>query len=255
MSTHRGSTAIVLILLLPVWPALVAPAGAASVMGQVATGQVRVDGLSVPDGTTLISPSTVATGAEPALVYLENGQVLAMGPATSAYLETVQGTRVQATVSSGSLLVKKPTGRIMTVASNSVVLFDQEGAQQIGEGKRVVPEEEEMVELCRLVEWTPQKAELCHDEPDLYECDWELIEVPPSEVEAHLAEGDVYPGKENNDLGLDEDCDEEGAVGWLAGVRNREKIIASVLGALTVAFWIDESGQTPEDRGATRVIP
>ncbi len=255
MSTHRGSVAIALILLLPVWPALVAPASGASVLGQVATGQVSVDGLSVPDGTTLMSPSTVATGGKPALVYLENGQVLAMGPATRAYLETVQGSRVQATVSSGSLLVKRPTGRIMTVASNSVVVFDQEGAQQIGEGKRVVPEEEEMVGLCRLEEWTPQKAELCHDEPDLYECEWELIEVLPSEVEAHLAEGDVYPGKENNDLGLDEDCEEEDAAGWLAAVSNRDTIIASVLGALTVAFWIDESEETPEERGATRVIP
>jgi hypothetical protein len=246
---------MVLIMLLPIWPALVAPASAASVMGQVATGQVRVDGLSVPDGTTLLSPSTVVTGSEPALVYLENGQVLAMGPASTAYLETVQGSRVQATVHSGSLLVKRPTGRIMTVASNSVVLFDQEGAQQIGEGKRVAPEEEEMVELCRLVDWTPQKAELCHQDPDLYQCDWELIEVPPAEVEAHLAEGDVYPGRENNDLGLDEDCDEEEPVGWLAGVSNREKIIASVLGALTVAFWIDESDESPEERGASRVIP
>ena len=235
-------------VVLAVWPVLVAPASGETVIGQVATGRVRVDGLEVPDGTTLLSPSLVATGSEPALVYLDNGQVMAMGPGTSAYLETVQGDRIRATVRAGSLLVKRPTGRIMKVASSNIVLFDQEGAQQIGEGKRVGELEEEMVELCRLVDWTPQKAVLCHEDPSLYECDWELIEVPASDVEAHLAEGDVYPGVENNDLGLDEDCQEEKLAGWLAGARTRDKIIASVLGAVTVAFWIEEED---EERAAS----
>ncbi len=249
MAKQRGTSAIGLTLLLATLSMVVVPAHGATVMGQVATGSIRVDGLEVPDGTTLLSPSLVAAGREPALVYLNNGQVLAMEPWTSAYLETVQGDRVQATVRSGSLLVKKPTGRIMTVASNNIVLFDQQGAQQIGEGRKV-EEGEELVELCRLVEWTAQKAELCHEDPDLYECVWELIEVPPSEVDVHLAQGDVYPGVENNDLGLDEDCKEEGPAGWLAGVSTKEKIIASVLGAVTVGFWIEEE----DEQRATSVI-
>lgn len=231
------------------------PAGAATVLGQVATGDLTIDGAAAPAGTTLLSPTLVATGARAGLVYLDNGQVLALGPGTRTYLEEAPEGEVRASVQSGSLLVRQSSGTLMTVAQNDVVQLDQEGAE-IGEGKKVGGAEE-MVELCRLVDWTAQLASLCSEDPSLYECDWELIEVAPGEVEAHLAEGDVYPGNDNNEYGLDEDCNDEAAAaaaapGWLANVSNSELIVASVLGAVTIGYWID---QDDEDRAASLVQP
>ncbi len=66
------------------------------------------------------------------------------------------------------------------------------------------------------------------------------------------SESGVFPGTDNNDLGLDEDCNEELVAGLWAGVKTREKVIAGLLGATTIIFFIDEEA---EERAASAIQP
>ncbi len=104
--------------------------------------------------------------------------------------------------------------------------------------------------MCHLIDWAPQLARLCNEDPQLYDCRWELIQVPESAVEAHLDLGDVIAG--DNDLGLDEDCKERGAAFWAS---TKEVTAAAVLGALTAAYWIDQEREDPTSAPASPILP
>ncbi len=111
-----------------------------------------------------------------------------------------------------------PESAVVRLASNEAYVLEDE---TIGEGAEV-----EMVAMCT---------------PDEDQDDWVLIQVPATEVEAHLAAGDVRAGREFNDLGLDEDCDEEpAAVLFTTG----DKIVAGLSG-LAVLGLIDEDEASP----------
>lgn len=139
-------------------PALIlpGPALAAEVLGQVASSGLRVEGVSAPSGTTLISPILLATDAEPGLVYLSNGRTLAIGPHTEVSLASVSGPqpglvdtvdrldeldqvqpidRVKVAVHRGLVAYRGDDGEIVSVGRADAVYLDQE--QVIGEGRRI----------------------------------------------------------------------------------------------------------------------
>ncbi len=208
---------------------------AAVPVGQIASAGGRIDGIPVPAGTTLLSPAHVAAGEAPAIVHLRNGQTLAMEPGASALVRD-SGGGVAVEVQSGRLAVRGGSGEVMALASNSLLMLDDEG--EIQEGTRV----DELVKLCQLEDSTPEKFQRCTvDDPKAEDCDWNLLEVPPAEVEGHLGVDCVYAGRENNDLGLDMDCKREiiAAVPGLGGAANWGIVAGAFVGLPIILEELD----------------
>lgn len=110
------------------------PASAATVIGQTSLNDSKVDGALVPAGTTVLSPSTVETGAYPATVHLATGHTLNLGPNSSARLEAASEGRISLAAESGDIEVGSETGEVFKLAANTVVTVAQE--EVIGEGRR-----------------------------------------------------------------------------------------------------------------------
>ena len=223
---HYSTSILIMVAALMVVPVPAAPAGPVTALGQIATAGARLDGVAVPSGTTLLSPSLVETGATPAILHLRNGQVLALAAESAARLEGLASGAVRVVVKAGRISMVEPSGGAMTLAENSIVALSAEGPQVEATGA-----EEEEVRLCELVESTPAKFQLCTiDDPDAEECDWELLKVPENEVPNYLGISTVYAGTDKNDLGLDKDC-EERPVGMIWPVK-AGIVAGSVLGAV-----------------------
>lgn len=110
-------------------------ASAAEILGQVASSGMRVEGLSAPSGATLMSPSLLATGDDPGIVYLSNGRTLAIGPRTEVSLAAKSAAEVEVAVHVGEVAFRGADGAVRTVGSAGAFVLDQE--EVIGEGRRV----------------------------------------------------------------------------------------------------------------------
>lgn len=197
--------AVAMAILVPLQPALAAVA-----VGQTASADARVDGIPVPSGTTLISPAVVETGDSGAVIHLSNGEVVSIGPQTTALVTSVdQGIRLA--VQQGNVAYTDNAGAIATLSSTETMLVSQEG--QIREGERIATEEGEE-RLCELQDWTADLWQACRfDDPDDRDddddddgCDWDLLEVPLSQVPQYLELTSVLACKDRNDLDLDCNC-------------------------------------------------
>lgn len=209
--------------------AMGAPAASATVIGQVATGSVQVDGIAAPPGTTVLSENVLATGQDSALLYLDSGQTALLKPKTKARFEVTESGELMASVGEGELLVSQPGGEFVRVASNSLASFNQEG---LGEGEKV----EGTVTMCECVK---------EDEDGTCD-DWDAIEVAASEVDAKLAEGLVVAG--DNDLDLDGNCEEEAFVPfWTTG----KKVLVGVLIAGGAIVLLDDDDDADTDTDAS----
>lgn len=178
-----------------------APLMAAVPVGQVVGDGATLDGVAVPSGTTLLSPSVVETADEPVILHLSNGQALTMGPESSAVLESSFDGEIRLTVDQGEVALREPSGAVTTLAANSQVVLDSQG--QIGEGARVPGSE---VKLCRLHPDSERTFEECTASPAAADCDWQLLEVPADQAGDYLGQAAVEAGLAYNDLGLDENC-------------------------------------------------
>lgn len=224
MSHNRSR--VVLLTLLSLALTLVGPlarqAEAVVAVGQTATPGMRVDGVAVPTGTTLLSPSLVEAGDRGAVIHLSNGQVVALSEGASAVVEGAGNGSIQVEMQSGKMAYADMSGTVTTVASNSRVVLDPAG--QVGEGERITaasPPPGQDERLCQLVQSTPSKFALCTD-PDTKKeegCDWEYLEVPPEEVSQYLEVDSVLACKDRNDLGLSCDCESDtgGVMWWVIG--------------------------------------
>ncbi len=203
------------------WPA------AAGQLGQTVSGDLRIDGVSVPSGTTLLSPTLVHSGAATGLLRLDDDSLLGLDAGSTAYLESTPAGGVQVAVRSGTVSVASAEGESFQLAANSRLVLDPQG--QVLEGEAI-----EMVELCTFDQETD---------------DWELIAVPEPEVADRLAAGDVYPGEE----GLDEECnDEDPVVFWTTA----KKVGVGIGAAALLGFGIDElNDDDPTTRPASPVTP
>ena len=93
------------------------------VLGHVTSIGVRVDGLSVPSGTTLLSKTTlVSTSEHPASVHLGSGQTIQLHKDSSAYVERLGSGQLSVAVQTGALTYVSAAG-ISTALPKSTLLF------------------------------------------------------------------------------------------------------------------------------------
>lgn len=193
------------------------PGAAASAIGQTATAGAKVDGVEVPSGTTLLSPSRVETGTSPAVVHLSNGRVLAFSEKTDAMVERVGGD-VRLDVRSGNVAYTDGSGEVAFLSASNSLVLDQEG--QIHEGARVSESAsaEGSERLCELQDWTAELWEACTG-PNRKEadCAWELLEVAASLAPTYVGKTAYLACKDRNPLDLTCDCRPPAVVWWKVG--------------------------------------
>lgn len=250
-ATIRRATPLALTL--AVLALVAAPVLAATTVGQVVGDGATLDGVAVPSGTTLLSPSAVQTAEEPVILHLRNGQALTVDPETSTELESVDNGEIRLTVDRGAVALREPSGAVMTLAANSQVVLDAQG--QIGEGARVT---DSTAKLCQLSPDSETTFAECSASPEAAAgCDWQLIEAPANQVDAYLGESAVWAGVENNDLGLDENCEPERAAGAPpadGGLSTRAKAGIGLGIAAATYFAVDEIDDDDE-RPASPIQP
>lgn len=238
MSTSKGflqnlivPVALTMAILVPVQPVL-----AAVTVGQTASADARVDGIVVPSGTTLISPAMVEAGDNGAVIHLSNGEVIAMAPQSAAVVAQVDDG-IQLAVQRGNVAYTDNSGAAETMSRTETVLVAQQG--QIQQGARIGADEEEE-DLCELQDWTAALWKTCRfDDPKDNDCDWELLEVPMSEVPQYLDKTALLACKDRNDLDLDCDCKKlVGGFAWWIPV-------AAVAGGAVLYTIIDEDDDEP----------
>ena len=170
---------------------------AATVLGQISSDNVLVDGVRVPSGTTLLTDSLLKTRTTPAVVHLDNGGLLRVESNSSAHFAGSTAGDVGVDVRSGTISFRDAGGEAFAIAESSLVVFDPDG--QVREGARV----DDRVRLCALQD--PWNETQCKANPQDSICNWTLVIVAPTDVQTHLDQGAVYAGA--NNLGLDDDCE------------------------------------------------
>jgi len=233
MSTSReflqrliAPIAVVMAIVTPVQPIL-----ATVTVGQTASADARVDGIRVPSGTTLISPAVVETGDKAAVLHLSNGEVVAVAPNSTAVLAS-EDSGIRLAVERGNVAYTNNAGALETLSTTETILVAQQG--QIQPGERISPEENDEEEaeerLCELQDWTADLWRDCRfddpddeaqdrkdpegDDRDDDECDWELLEVPMSQVPQYLEKTAVLACKDRNDLDFDCNCKAVPIIVW-----------------------------------------
>jgi hypothetical protein len=101
-----------------------------TVLGSLVTGGATVDGVSVPAGTSLLSPARIETGVQAAVLHLRNGRVLAADPATVARLEIKNGM-YQVWVDRGAVRYVDRSGREAKLDSTRPLAFDARGEESL----------------------------------------------------------------------------------------------------------------------------
>jgi len=117
----------------------VAPARAVLVLGQLASNGATLDGITVPSGTTILDPSTIATGDDPAVIHLINGSVLAMAPHSKASFSGESGGKTTLAVETGEVILRDQAGEPVILKADTSVVIQEEGVQEGESG----PEEDE----------------------------------------------------------------------------------------------------------------
>lgn len=210
------------------------PAFAEAVLGQVASGEVEIDGVAVLSGTSLLSESVVRTSAGPAVFHLENGGLLQMQSHTTARMGEAAPGELEVAVELGAILGREASGALFKIAQNDSVVLDREGRVSSGadvNGTKVL--------LCKLEE--PRDMARCHRDPGADDCVWSLVEVDESEVEGYLELGAVHALE--NDLGLDATCNAEDNEG-LFPLSTGQIVGVSLAGAAAVYLVIDDDDET-----------
>ncbi|HVS02855.1 MAG TPA: hypothetical protein VMT16_08805 [Thermoanaerobaculia bacterium] len=245
-------------LIVAVVVAFLVPAAAVAAVevgvGQVGARGAEINGDAVPAGTTLVSPSLVRTSGEAALVHFDNGTAVVVAPSSRAYIERAGGDLVRVAVLEGSVAYRDHRGEVVALLADETAVLGPERRlqdQEIGEGTPVAAEAAEalehdddgdgLIELCHLDLEAPTAAQIraCHEDPS--GCDWDFLEVTPAAVPTHFAHGDVYAG--DNDLGLDDDCEEE-PVGLLLP-HKLALGLAAAAGAFGIFEIIEDPGEEP----------
>ncbi len=209
-SLTKSSVLMVVLTLAVATTAWTAPAG---YLGQTVSSDLRIDGVSVPSGTSVLSPTLIGSGDSDGLLRLDDNSILGLEPGSAAYLESTPSGGVQVAVRSGTVSVESADGESFKLAANSRITLDPQG--QVLEGETI-----ELVPLCTY-----------NDETE----EWELIEVPEPEVASRLAAGDLVPG--DNDKGLDEECNEDDPIIFWTTAK---KVGVGIGGAAILGFGIDE---------------
>lgn len=201
-----ASVAALLAIVLPVQPVL-----AAIPVGQTASADAKVDGIRVPSGTTLLSPTLVATGDAPAVLHIGTGEVVTMAPRSSAVLASID-EGVQLAVQSGRVAYTSDSGEVEYLSQTETLLASAQG--EVQEGPRVGNNEEEE-DLCQLRNWTGNHWQSCRfDDPDDNDCVWDHIEVPIEDVPRYLEKTALLACEDRNPLDLECDCGDAAAVLW-----------------------------------------
>jgi hypothetical protein len=94
-------------------------------IGQVVASGVRMDGVVVPSGTALFSPTMLKTAAQPGIVRLTTGDILQLGANSSAAFQKSGKGEITVAVNSGTLSFRVEGGRPTTVASPASYSFPQ----------------------------------------------------------------------------------------------------------------------------------
>lgn len=116
-------------------------AGPVPVLGQVISNTVQMDGMSVPSGTTVLNKTVLKTTKDPAFIHLGKGQVIQLNKNSSAYFEKTPSQAVQVSVRSGTLSYRSASGKVVTAAPESVIVFQAQAlpvADRQLEGLRTV---------------------------------------------------------------------------------------------------------------------
>ena len=218
---------------------------AGDAVGQITSIGVRLDGVKVPSGTTMMSPALVTTGDQPAVVHLSNGQVVNLGPETTAHVTAMENGLLDLSIDEGSAAYLSRGGELITLSSLGTAIFSAGAAggraQEIGEG------EENEIHMCELEDSNPQKFAKCSvaaaqgGNPSDGECDWEELKVSYDEVgnyygvNAILAVGQEWEGNTGNDIGLDKDCGTIPLAAWFVSTG----VAGGVLGGSVLYDAID----------------
>ena len=93
------------------------------VMGQIASSGAKLDGVSVPAGTSLVSPSLVETGDKPATLHFY-GLSASISSEGSVLFDTTEAGLTRITVKSGKLTLSGEDGKSATLAAGQTVEFE-----------------------------------------------------------------------------------------------------------------------------------
>jgi len=94
-------------------------------IGQVVASGVLMDGVVVPSGTTLFSPSLLKTDSRPAVVRLATGEVVQLGANSVARFESGKNGEIAVAVNSGTVSFRVPGGAATSVISPASLSFPQ----------------------------------------------------------------------------------------------------------------------------------
>ena len=101
--------------------------GPLPVLGQVISPEMRMDGLSVPSGTTLLDATLLETGSYPAVIHLDSA-LLELAKDSSAYFERLPSGDVRVSVETGSLSFRE-AGEVLTVFADAELTIPQQTGQ------------------------------------------------------------------------------------------------------------------------------
>ena len=92
-------------------------------LGQTVSAGVLVDGSPVPSGTTLLSPSVLATRSDPGRIFLAEGHVLKLAPETRAYLAATPWGELELAVEDGAVAVHSGNSEPVTAVASQRLVF------------------------------------------------------------------------------------------------------------------------------------
>ena len=134
----RSKSLLAITLLLALGSSVAGQATEVDPVGQTMSGNLIIDGVAVPAGTTLLDPSVVVARKGEGYLRLEPGQSLVVAPGSQAVLQTAGPGRVRVAVTSGSVAYRGADGGEMVLAENSAAV--------ISKGFDLVPKLSELVE-------------------------------------------------------------------------------------------------------------
>jgi hypothetical protein len=91
------------------------------------SADVEVDGIPVPSGATLLSPTQLKSNSGPAFVHLRIAKEVELTPSTIASFEALETGDVLLTVHAGTASYRAPNGEIIVVPEgSSEILHDDD---------------------------------------------------------------------------------------------------------------------------------
>jgi hypothetical protein len=103
-------------------------------LGQIVSESVRINGVEVASGTTLLNCSFVETGETSAFIHIPEMNVVEMARDSAAYFERTGLDTIQIKVNRGAVLFREESGATVAVPGGSAALPNEKEKVEPGQG-------------------------------------------------------------------------------------------------------------------------